>query len=188
MRFFVCLIAASLTLSLTAPASVSKVWADQTDPSLDALFTELHDGSVLDSRATTRRIVEIWSTAPNPTVNILYERASAALYNEDYFLADELARHITALSPHFAQGWALQANIKMAMDDRQGALDAYREALDLEPRHFIALSNLADILRASGENRAAFDLYQKALEWNPHYEPARDAAARLRESLTGQEI
>ena len=188
MRFFVVAIlsvlAASASLTLHAP----EAWADQTDPGLEALFSELRDGTVIDAEQTTQRIAEIWADAPNPTVDILYERASEALYNRDYALADELAAHITGLAPHFAQGWVLQANIKMALENRQEALDAYREALQLEPRHFIASSQLAGILYANGEERAAFELYQQALQWNPHYAPAREAASRLRETLSGQEI
>ena len=184
MRFFACLFSAFAILA----AGLAPAAADQTDPSLEALFAELRDGTVIDAQATTERIVEVWAMAPSPTVNILYERAAEAMYNDEYDLADELANHITGLAPHFAQGWVLQANIKIALNERQNALDAYREALELEPRHFIASSQLADILYANGEDRAAFDLYQQALQWNPHYQPARDASARLRQVLTEQEI
>jgi len=184
MRFFAFVFSALALLS----AGLAPAAADQTDPSLEALFAELRDGTVIDAQATTDRIVEVWATAPSPTVNILYERATEAMYNDEYDLADELANHITGLAPSFAQGWVLQANIKIALNDRQRALDAYREALELEPRHFIASSQLADILNANGQDRAAFDLYQQALQWNPHYTPARDASARLRQVLTGQEI
>ena len=57
--------------------------ADQSDPSLDALFQELRDGTALDAEETSQRILEIWSTASSPTVTLLYQRAyEAAMAND----------------------------------------------------------------------------------------------------------
>lgn len=184
MRFFV-----ALFLLMSVPGlAPGLAHADQSDPGLEALFTELRDGSVLDAEATTLRIVEIWATPASPTVGILYERASAAAAAGQFDLAEELCLHVTGLAPSFAQGWVLQASVKRALEKREEANTAYRNALDLEPRHFIALTDLADSLYASGAAEAAFDLYQQALKWNPHYAPAREQAARLRDQLGGQEI
>lgn len=180
MRFFVVFF--YLLLS-TGPAL-----ADQSDPGLEGLFNELRDGTALDAQATTARIVEIWATPASPTVGILYERAYEAALAGELSLADELCLHVTGLAPSFAQGWVLQASIKARLSKREAANGAYRNALDLEPRHFIALSDLADRLFASDEVEAAFELYQQALKWNPHYAPAREQAARIREQLSGQEI
>ena len=162
--------------------------ADQTDPGLEALFTELRDGTVINAEATTYRIVEIWATAPSPTVNILYERVNESLLAGENDLAEELSGHVISLAPNFAQGWVQHASVMGRLNKRREALEAYKKALDLEPRHFLATTALADMLNASDEYRAAYDLYQQALKWNPHFTPAREEAARLRDKLTGQEI
>ncbi len=162
--------------------------ADQTDPSLEALFTELRDGSVLDANDTTARIIEIWSVPANAVSAVLYERAEAALYAEDLELATTLAGHMTGISPSFAHGWVLKGAIDQASGRLEGALIAFEKALLLEPRHFVARVTLADILAASGKPRAAFETYQEALKWNPHLPRAREQAAKLRRQLGGQEI
>ena len=181
MRFFVALVV-GLSLGFTAAL------ADQTDPSLDALFQELRDGTVIDAERTTERIVEIWARPANAVSAVLYERAELAFFGGDLDLAAVLADHMTGLSPNFAQGWVLRGSIDQAAGRLQGAIDAYTRAVELEPRHFLAHAALAEMLSASGNTRAAFDTYQRALEWNPHLEEAREEAARLRRKLTGQEI
>ncbi|MCI5047003.1 MAG: hypothetical protein MRY59_05850 [Aquisalinus sp.] len=163
-------------------------FADQNDPSLDALFQELRDGTALDAEETSQRILEIWSTASSPTVTLLYQRAYEAAMASDMDVARELTAHVTGLAPNFAQGWVLQATVYLNLEQYELAYDGYQKALELEPRHFIATTDLADILKANGEDRAAFDLYQQALKWNPHYAHARRQAAELRESLSGSEI
>ncbi|WP_306249751.1 hypothetical protein [Parvularcula sp. IMCC14364] len=182
MRFFL-LITALISLFLAPTA-----FADQNDPGLDALFQELRDGTALDAEETSQRILEIWSTAPSPTVTLLYSRAYEAAMANDMDVARELTSHVTGLAPNFAQGWVLQATVYLNLEQYELAYDGYRKALELEPRHFIATTDLADILKANGEDRAAFDLYQEALKWNPHYAHARRQAAELRESLSGSEI
>ena len=183
MRFFVLAFAVSLFAVATSEAR-----ADQYDPSLEPLFTELRDGSGLDVDETTARIVEIWSVSQSPTATLLFNRASEAAVHGEHDLALELARHVTGLAPSFAQGWVLFAELNMIQGDYDGAYAAYDKALELEPRHFIATTDLADILYANGEERAAFDLYQQALKWNPHYERALSQARDLRNRLSGQEI
>ncbi len=185
MRFFVPFFCALLVAFSVA---LGVAHADQNDPGLEALFLELKDGSVLDAETTTERIVEIWSAAPSPTVTLLYQRATEAATHGEMDLAEELVAHVTGLAPSFAQGWVLQASLKLSNGDFEAAYEGYRKALDLEPRHFIATTDLADVLYANGEDRAAFDLYQQALKWNPHYARARAQAAQLREELSSQEI
>ncbi len=185
MRFFVVLVV-QLIVGFTLFMGPAR--ADQNDPALEALFLELKDGTVLDAEETTNRIIEIWSKAPSPTVTILLSRAMEAAAHGEMTLAEELAGHVNGLAPSFAQGWVLKAEISLAQGEYDPAFEAYQKALDLEPRHFIATTDLADILNRKGEARAAFDLYQQALKWNPHYERARAEAADLREELSGQEI
>lgn len=181
MRFFFAIV--SVVMLAVVPAR-----ADQTDPSLEALFTELRDGSVLDARETTGRIIEIWATAPSPAVNILYERVNESIEMGQLDLAEELSGHVVSLAPSFAQGWVQHAGLMMRLEKQDRAINAYKKALDLEPRHFLATTALADILYASDDYQAAYDLYQQALKWNPHFTPAREEAASLRDKLTGQEI
>ena len=162
--------------------------ADQTDPRLDSLFEELRTGDALRAEENTARIIEIWSDSQSDTVDLLYERASLAANNGAFDLSLALLDHIVGLAPNFAQGYALRGSVRLAAEDRAGAIEDFSKALELEPRQFEVRTTLAGILLAGGERRAAYEMFQKALEWNPHDEHARRQARVLRREIDGQEI
>ena len=181
MRTLVC--AFAYVLAALAPAA-----ADQTDPRLDTLFEELRVGDAIRAEENVRRIVEIWSDSQSDTVDILYARAKASADSGGFELSSAILDHVVGLAPNFAQGYALRGVVRLAMDDRSGAVEDFSKAIELEPRHFEVRMALAGILYAGDELRAAYDMYQKVLEWNPHDERARSQARILRRELDGQEI
>ena len=170
-------------LGLIAPAA-----ADQTDPRLDLLFEELRVGEAINADENISRIIEIWSDSQSDTVDILYARAEKSAENAAFELSEALLDHVVGLAPNFAQGYALRGAVKMAQDNRAGAIEDFSRVLELEPRHFEVRTALAEILLASGEERDAYDMYQKVLEWNPHDQHVLERARKLRLELDGQEI
>ncbi len=172
-----------LVAALTAPAA-----ADQTDPRLDGLFEELRVGEALRPEDNVARIMEIWADAESDTVDILYARAQLSANNGAFDLSGALLDHIVGLAPNFAQGYALRGAVRLAQEDRAGAIEDFSKVLELEPRQFEVRTTLAEILLAAGETRDAYEMFQKVLEWNPHNEHARDRARNLRRDLDGQEI
>jgi len=169
-------------------APVLPAAADQTDQRLDKLFEELRVGDALRSEENIARIIDIWADSPSDTVDLLYARAELSADNGAFNLAEALLDHIVGLSPNFAQGYALRGSIRLAQDDRAGAIEDFSKTLELEPRHFEVRTILAQILLAGGEKLAAYEMFQKVLEWNPHDETARLKARALRRELDGQEI
>lgn len=181
MRSLLCILAG--IAALTAPAA-----ADQTDPRLDKLFEELRVGDALRAEENVRRIIEIWSDSQSDTSDILYQRAAESADAGVYDLAAALLDHVVGLTPNFAQGYALRGSVRLAQEDREGAIEDFSKVLELEPRQFEVRMALAEILLAGDEKRAAYEMYQKVLEWNPHDEHARQRARALRRDLDGQEI
>ena len=173
---------------LGGPLSITGAAADQTDPRLDQLFEELRVGDALRAEENIGRILEIWADAPSDTADLLYARAELSAENGAFDLSLTLLDHVVGLAPNFAQGYALRGQIRLAADDRTGAIQDFTRALELEPRHFEVRSTLAELLLAGGEKRGAYDMFQKVLEWNPHDENARQRARVLRRELDGQEI
>ncbi|WDI31452.1 tetratricopeptide repeat protein [Hyphococcus flavus] len=163
-------------------------FADQTDPRLDHLFEELRVGDALRAEENVGRILEIWADAPSDTVDLLYARAELSADNAAFDLSLTLLDHVVGLAPNFAQGYALRGHVRLATEDRPGAIQDFTRALELEPRHFDVRSTLAELLLSGGEKRDAYDMFQKVLEWNPHDENARQRARVLRRELDGQEI
>ena len=181
MRSLTCILI--LIGVLTTPAA-----ADQTDPRLDLLFEELRTGDAVRAEENVARILAIWSDAQSDTVDLLFARAEESASQGAFNLAEALADHVVGLAPSFAEGYALRGVIRLAGENRAGAIEDFSRVLELEPRHFEVRRVLAGILLAGGEKRDAYDMYQKALEWNPHDETIREQARILRRELDGQEI
>ena len=78
--------------------------------------------------------------------------------------------------------------MRLADNDRAGAIADFTKVLELEPRQFVVRSALAEMLLAGKDKRGAYEMFQKALEWNPHDENARQRARELRRDIDGQEI
>ena len=167
---------------------VSAASADQTDPRLDGLFEELRVGEAIRAEENVARIMEIWADSQSDTVDVLYSRAQLSADQGEFDLATTLLDHVIGLAPNFAQGYALRGAVRLADEDRSGALEDFSRTLELEPRHFEVRTALAEILLAGGDKEDAYDMFQKVLEWNPHDEHARQRARVLRRELDGQEI
>lgn len=181
MRTLFCAIFLGLAAHLPAAA-------DQTDPRLDLLFEELRVGDAVRAEENVGRIIEIWSDSSSDTVDLLYARAELSFDNGADDLASALLDHVVGLAPNFAQGYALRGVIRLSQEDRAGAIEDFSKVLELEPRHFLVRTTLAQILLAGGDKLEAYEMFQKVLEWNPHDETARQRARALRRELDGQEI
>lgn len=181
MRTLFCAILLGFTATLPAAA-------DQTDPRLDGLFEELRVGDAIRAEENIARIIDIWSDSQSDTVDLLYARAELSANEGIFDLAHLLLDHVIGLAPNFAQGYALRGAVRLAQDDRAGAIEDFSKTLELEPRHFEVRTTLAEILLAGGDKYDAYDMFQKVLEWNPHDENARQRARVLRRELDGQEI
>ena len=62
------------------------------------------------------------------------------------------------------------------------------KTLELEPRHFGALSGMAAILKDSGSKQLALDAYQRVLAIYPMMRNAQNEVATLSEELAGEGI
>lgn len=60
--------------------------------------------------------------------------------------------------------------------------------LDLEPRHFGALSGLGLIYSRLKDEAAALDAFERALTVNPHLGQAKVEVKRLRRKVKGENI
>lgn len=161
--------------------------ADQNDPLLDPLFDQLRNGGG-DPLEIQIEIETMWMTAPEVSVQILVQRLTVALENEDAAVAGVLADHVTGLAPSFAQGWVLRGHAALLAEDLAAAEAAYTRAVSLEPRHYGALSALGDIAAAAGDKSDAHQFFRQALDFNPHLDAVRAQADQLRFELNSQEI
>jgi tetratricopeptide (TPR) repeat protein len=183
-----------LVILLSLMAAGTMIWnhtarADQTDPRLGELFGQLH--SVEDPRQAhviEQMIWGVWLDSKSPTLQLLMGRVIKAMGQRNLTQALELLHSVVAVAPDYAEGWNKRATVYFMMGDYKASISDVERTLDLEPRHFGALSGLGLIYTHLKDNAGALDAYERALLVNPHLGQAKAEVKRLKRKVKGEEI
>lgn len=155
---------------------------------LDDAFARLAQPGGEGWRMAESDILRAWSRSGSPAMDLLLQRGEAALDQGDLPSA---IGHLTALTDHapdFAAGFQTRA-AAYAMTGQFGpALADLARTLELEPRHFAALTQLGAMLEEMGEEDRALAAYRASLEIHPHQQEAIDGIARLEHARRGTDI
>ena len=179
-------IAAAFLILVT---SIGLSWADQKDPRLDILFVELQESDNPQKvRLIERSIWSIWVASDSPTLELLMNRVIMRMGNQEYGEALRLLDAIVTISPEYAEGWNKRATVYYLLGRYEDSISDVEKTLDLEPRHFGALSGLGLIYNRLDEDAAALDAYERALKVNPHLGQAKLEVKRLRGKIKGKKI
>jgi len=121
-------------------------------------------------------------------MDLLLTRARDALDAGDTTLA---IRHFTALvdhAPDFAEGYNGRASAYFQAGRYGLALEDIRKTLELNPRHFTAMSGLALILEELGEPGDALDAWRAVERLHPNLEGLEASIKRLEISVGGARL
>ncbi len=154
---------------------------------LDALFLELRDADTLsDAQTISRSIHSLFMQSGSHTLDLLMMRSAKAIEGKEYGLALDLLDTVVRLDPGYVEGWNRRATVHFLKEDLGRSLADIEQVLQIEPRHYPALSGFAMILRKTGKNEKALKVLQHVLSIYPLLENAQDAVKSLREELWGQ--
>jgi tetratricopeptide (TPR) repeat protein len=177
------IVAALLSLFLTCVTAVA-----QDAAKLDDLFTRLGAAEAEEAGRIETEIWIEWSKSGSPAMDLLLQRGRDAMEMGDTVQAIE---HFTAIidhSPEFAEAWNARATAYYLAGEFGPSVADIAKALQLNPRHFGALSGLAMILEESGKPDRALKVYKAALAIHPHMQSAVEAVDRLETQEEGQEL
>ena len=161
----------ALVVSFGLAASAS---ADQRDPTLPTLFKFLKSAKHSDeASAVEDRIWQIWSMTGDPKLDGLMVASSEAMERHDFPAALRAIDAIVKARPDFAEGWNKRATVYYLMGDYKKAIADIDRTLELEPRHFGALSGLGLTNMKLGRDAAAADAFQRLLSIDPLYPNAK---------------
>jgi tetratricopeptide (TPR) repeat protein len=157
---------------------------EQRNELLDRLFGRLQTAkSEAEAKAAEQAIWGLWTHSGSPTDDILLEQAVKAMnsrhYNEAVQILDALIEH----APDFAEAWNKRATVNYITGKLDRSLSDIDKVLELEPRHFGALSGLGMIRRDRGDERGALEAFRDALAINPYMSSVRDAVKLLEKDL-----
>ena len=144
-----------------------------------------------DQRAARRIERELrarWSHSESPSADLLLKRVDQAIEAHDQDTARTIAQKLTEIAPDFAEGWHRRATLAAAKDDFTDAIDSLRRVLALQPKHFIALAELGQILEEFDDKTRALEAYRKAKELDPFIDGLEDRIRQLSKEVEGQGI
>ncbi len=195
-RFCILLLLALANLGLFAAAPTARADAPPRasdaatrEKIFDDLFAKLGRAPDEASAAQIRALIErVWAHSGSPTADLLMTRAESALKAGKPAPAAALLDRIVSLYPDWSLGWRRRAQSALSQGDSEGAMLDFNRALQAEPRDFLAMGELAELLRATKQDRPALELMRRALALDPHNESLREEAEQLQRQIEGRDI
>ncbi|MCW2274926.1 hypothetical protein GJ654_10830 [Rhodoblastus acidophilus] len=172
-----------LALGLLAPMfGASQAGAPPRQNLIDGLFQKLGQAEDPESAAQLRAMIgALWSHSGSPTADLLMARAETALRAQKAEIAAKLLDRVVTLYPDWGQAWRRRAQSAVEDGDREAAMLDLSRALSIEPRDFLAMRQLSELLRES-RKAEALDLLRRAAELDPQDKVlAREVEALSRE-------
>jgi tetratricopeptide (TPR) repeat protein len=166
-------------------AASMNLMAAQTNARLNALFDRLQTtSSVAEAATVTNLIWAIWHQSDNEQANELMQQGLAEMSQRNYRAAVETFSAMIGVDPEFAEAWNKRATVHYLLGDYKASVKDIDRTLELEPRHFGALSGLGLIMIALDNDEAAIQAFEATLAVNPFAEGARENIQRLKERQT----
>jgi predicted TPR repeat methyltransferase len=163
--------------------------AAQQPAQIDRWFADLAKAETAeDAKPIEDKIEAAFRRSGSASLDLLMTRAKQAVAGGDSKTAATLAVSINRLAPNFTEGWRLRATLDAAAGQDSAAMLALQRVMTLNPRHFIAMADLAGMLEDYGDKKAALTLYRKVLVLDPRHEGATDRVRALERDVEGQGI
>ncbi|MDA0341276.1 MAG: tetratricopeptide repeat protein [Proteobacteria bacterium] len=158
--------------------------ADQKDPDLDKLFAVLQTSD--DPTALSNAHEEIWQRWIDNDVQdfaALMQQGVVLMNRRQLDAALTVFDDLVEIAPGYAEAWNKRATVHFLLGNLADSIADVDATLDLEPRHFGALSGLGQIELQRGDPEAALAAFEAALRVHPYLPGTREIVDRLRRDL-----
>jgi tetratricopeptide (TPR) repeat protein len=202
MRILDVLCAAALTAAIPFPAiaaeptataaetpSDAKPAEQTTENRLDELFADLkRERNEKAAERIASRIWEEWGHSGSASIDLMMMWSKTAMDSQKFDVALDFLDQVVTMSPAYAEGWNRRATVHFMMQNYAKSMSDINHTLQLEPRHFGALSGMGQIMKNTGRNELALQAWQRVLDIYPMMRSAQDEMATLSEALAGEGI
>ncbi|MDX8490614.1 hypothetical protein RFN29_03385 [Mesorhizobium sp. VK22B] len=156
---------------------------------LDQLFGDLRrERNEKAAERIAGRIWNEWSQSGSASIDLMMQWAQKATEDQKFDVALDFLDQVVTLQPDYAEGWNRRATVHFLMKNYGKSMSDIDHTLQLEPRHFGALSGLAQIMAETGHKQSALEAWQKVLTIYPMMRSAQDQVSTLSEELAGEGI
>ncbi len=147
---------------------------------LDKLFAQLRDPATGSQVLRIEPLIwDAWMHAGTDAENEQLAKATATMNVGGFAAAEQMLSAMIKTSPSYAEVWNKRATLYYLMGRMDDSLKDIVTTLDLEPRHFGALSGRGMIYQRLGKNAEALNAFKEALIINPKMTGARLAVKDL---------
>jgi tetratricopeptide (TPR) repeat protein len=161
-------------------AGLHSATAQQPSDELDRLFAKLRDPATgSEVLRIEPQIWSLWMQGGSAAENDKLALATASMNLGALPLAEKQLNELLATSQNFPEAWNKRATLYFMMGRLDDSLADIVKVLDLEPRHFGALSGRGMIYQRQGKNPEALSAFKEALNINPKMVGARIAVQQL---------
>lgn len=156
---------------------------------IDALFIQLkRERNENAAKRIASRIQGEWNRSESAVIDLMMQWSQDAIEKKKYDVALDFLDQVTTLAPDYAEGWNRRATVHFLMNNFSKSMADIDRTLRLEPRHFGALSGLAQIMKSQGNDELALAAYERVLAIYPMLRAAQDEVATLSDQLSGDGI
>ena len=171
------------------PAATTPPVAVTKEARLDQLFADLkRERNEKAAERIAGRIWGEWFQSGSASIDLMMQWSQKAMDDQKFDVALDFLDQVVVLQPKYAEGWNRRATVHYMMKNFGKSMSDIDQTLQLEPRHFGALSGLAQIMAATGHKQSALEAWQKVLAIYPMMRSAQDQVATLSEELAGEGI
>ena len=164
--------------------------ADQNDQRLDQRFADLQ------SPLSTAKIDDIetkiwayWTSFPDDeSVENTMTKATQLMQAGQLQSAERIFSRIIDRVPDFSEAWNKRATVRFMIGNYDGSANDIAKVLQLEPRHFGALSGLGMIHMRAGNWESALKSYKAAFAIHPYLNNIETLIDDLSQRLKGQAL
>jgi len=163
--------------------------ADQNAPALDGLFDRLAKAESFESASLIEAgIWQAWLEPPSPQAGRLTLQIDNAMRMRRTEQALAVCDVLVTRYPDFAEGWNKRATLRYLSGDFDGSVADIERTLELEPRHFGALSGLGLIFLGQGDLVGATSAFEAVLALSPASRSAQANLERVRTEMKNRDI
>ena len=163
--------------------------AAKAENRLDTLFGELkRERNEKAAERIAGRIWEAWSQSGSASIDLMMGWSKTAMDNKKFDVALDFLDQVVTMEPTYAEGWNRRATVHFMMQNYAKSMSDINHTLQIEPRHFGALSGMGQIMKNTGREELALQAWERVLDIYPMMRSAQNEVATLSEELAGEGI
>ena len=148
---------------------------------LPFLFKRLgHAREESEALATEDRIWSVWMAHPNSAAARTLDRATGDIAAQRHDIAETRLVRLLRACPGYAEAWHKLGTLYYLLGRDDESVASFHVSLEIEPRHFAALSSVGEILLGCAEHEGAALAFRSALRLHPHLTRVRERLQELR--------